>query len=94
LSFVPDFLPIEMQGMSVITAICLCFLVVGEMILFKWMYDMYTKHDTAIEDIKMDLNDMKVDVAETKVMVKSIGKSLDNISNTNRQVIDILLKKQ
>jgi hypothetical protein len=70
MSLMPDFIPIEMEGMSVITALCLFFIVVGEIILFKQVFCMCSEHDKTIENVKSDLIEMKIDVAETNISVK------------------------
>ena len=93
MSLMPDFIPIEMEGMSVITALCLFFIVIGEIVLFKWVFHMCHEHDITIEKVKADLTEMKVDVAETNVSVKGIEKSLVDITKSSRHVADMLMKR-
>lgn len=93
MSFVPDFIPIEMEGMSVITALCLFFIVVGEIILFKQVFCMCHEHDVTIENVKSDLTIMKIDVAETNVSVKGIERSLAEITKSNQRVFEMMVKK-
>lgn len=92
MSLMPDFIPIEMEGMSVITALCLFFIVVGEIILFKQVFLMCREHDMTIENVKSDLIEMKIDVAETNISVKGIEKTLVDITKSNRRVAEILMK--
>ena len=89
----PDFIPLSNDGMSVITAICLFFLTSGFLFLLKQIIRKTNDHDKIIEGIKMDLTEMKIDIAETSVIVKGIDRSLSEISNANKQITQILLRK-
>ena len=89
----PNFIPIEMAGMSVITAICIFFIMAGAVIVYKMIMKKFEIHDLIINRIETDLNTMKVDVAETKVVVQGIKESLSSIAETNMEVMKILAKK-
>lgn len=93
MSLFPEFLPIINEGMSVITAICLFFLSSGMIVMFTFLFSRCKSHDEVLTDIWEDLTIMKVDIAETTVVVERIESSLSELGTANKEIIKILLKK-
>ena len=58
---------------------------------FKWLYDRSIVQDKKIETVNKNLNNMKVDIAETKVIVQSIKESMSDLAGANQQIIQTLL---
>ena len=84
---IPDFIPINMTGMSIFSAIFFIIIGVG----FKWLYDRSIIQDNKIETINKNLNNMNVDIAETKVIVQSIKESMGDLAGANQRIIQTLL---
>lgn len=84
---IPDFIPINMTGMSIFSAIFFIIIGVG----FKWLYDRSIIQDKKIETVNKNLNNMKVDIAETKVIVQSIKESMGDLAGANQRIIQTLL---
>ena len=99
--------PIEYEGMSIITALVLFFMGVGFMAVLKWIRERLAvqdekleEHDKFVDDIRSEFADNRVQCAEmkgsikqTQMVVDRIDRSLENIAKTNTKVIESYLKR-
>lgn len=87
MSLLPDFMPIQNDGMSVITAIVLFFLISGGIYLAREFSKSLNKHDDSINDLKVDIAEMKGDVKETRSGMNRVEKSISEMQKTYQAVL-------
>lgn len=80
---------VEMQGMSIVTATWLMFIVAGGAALIYWILREFSsvwkridKHGDSITEIRQDLSTMRENVAVTRNVVERIEKIVDNNKQT------------
>ena len=90
----PDFMPIENDGMSVITAIVLFFLIVGGLYFIKEFSKSgreqdknLNEHRGLINELKVDIAEMKGDVKETRSVMKRIETGISEMQKTYQAVL-------
>lgn len=83
-----DFIPVEMTGMSVVTAICLSFLITGFGIYMSWDKREHTRIHKYAQDGFVDINDkagalfskhdaMNRDLSDIKTHIAGMHEALD-----------------
>ena len=94
-----DFMPIEPNGMSVITALVLFFVVVGGLYFIRDFKTCDTKqekrlekHEEIINDLKVDIADIKGDTKELRTGVGKIENSLTDMLKMNQEEISDIRK--
>ena len=90
----PDFVPIEMSGMSVITAMALFTLISGGVFVYRTVSAKLSDHDKMIDNIKTDLNKINISLAEIKVIVHSMDDNMSNMANINKEAMKLLLERK
>lgn len=102
-----EFIPVEKEGMSVITALIFFFASLGALALINWVKDrlnthdeILEKHDKTFEQVKDELiknriqyTKMEGTIEKTQIIVDRIDKSLSDIARTNTKVIENYLSK-
>ena len=95
----PDFVPIENAGMSVITAIVLFFLITGGIYFVKEFSKngrerdkRLNNHSDIITEIKIDIADMKGDVKETRSVMDRFESSITDMLKANQSEISEMRK--
>ena len=103
-----NIVPVEYEGMSVITMIVFFFVGVGTMAILKWTRERFEtqddrleEHDKFVRDIRGAFADNRVQCAEmkgsiekTQTIVDRIDHSLSDIVKTNNQVLGSYLRRQ
>ena len=80
---IPDFIPIEITSMSVFSAMCFC----GVGIMLGWIFRKTQTQDEKIYTIESNLNDIRVDIAETKAIVQGISNQMSDFASINKIII-------
>ena len=102
-----NIVPIEYEGMSIITVLVLFFMGVGFMAVLNWIRERFAvqderleEHDRFVNDIRGEFADNRVQCAEmkgtikqTQTIVNRIDRSLERITETNTKVIESYLKR-
>ncbi len=102
-----EFIPIENEGMSVVSALVLFFSGIGSWVIMKWIIEKFNYHDKVLtahekmfDEVTRELNnskiqftEMKGDIKQTRMIVDRIDKSLSDIAKTNTKVIESFLRK-
>ena len=86
---IPDFIPIDITPMSVFSAIGFT----AGILVCKFLHKKYTDQDKRIDSVETNLNNMRIDIAETKVIVQGIQNTMSTLQNTNMQIIKTLIEK-
>ena len=86
---IPDFIPIEVSPMSVFSAIGILIGLYG----IKLLHKKWTDQDKRIDSVENNLNSMRIDTAETKVIVLGIQSNMSTLQNTNMEVIKTLIAR-
>ena len=87
MALLPDFIPIENDGMSVITAIVLFFLITGGVYLAREFAKSLNRHDKSITNLKVDIAEMKGDVKETRSIMTRIESGITEMQKTYQAVL-------
>ena len=95
----PDFMPIENDGMSVITGIVLFFLIIGGTYFTNSFSKCNSRQDKTIEnhtesinEIKVNLATMKGDVHETKTVMDRMESGIVDMLKANQSEISEMRK--
>jgi len=93
-----NFIPIENEGMSVITLLVLAFAGMGSLAILRWLIQRLDDHDTSFKAVAIELSngrvqfaELKGSIRETKMIVDRIDASLSDIARTNTKVIESYL---
>lgn len=78
-----DIIPIEVTSMSIFSAMCFC----GVGIMLRWMYKKSQIQDDKIDTIESNLNNIRVDIAETKAIVQGISNQMSDFASINKMII-------
>lgn len=78
-----DIIPIEITSMSIFSAMCFC----GVGIMLRWMYKKSQIQDDKIDTIESNLNNIRVDIAETKAIVQGISNQMSDFASINKMII-------
>lgn len=104
---IPQFIPIESDGMSVITGIVLSFGAIGATAVLKWVTNKFQEqdekikdvdirvdhHDQCVDDLRVELADGRVQFAEVKGTMDKIQSVVDRIEFQMTEVRQMLLKR-
>lgn len=102
-----EFVPIENEGMSVISATVFFFSGVIAILILNWTINKFkeqdnriAKHDNCVDELRNDLADGRVQfekvkgsIEQTQIVVDRIDQSLSDIARTNTKVIESYLRK-
>lgn len=86
---IPDFIPIEVSPMSAFSAIGFMIGLYG----IKLLHKKWTDQDKRIDSVENNLNSMRIDIAETKVIVQGIQSTMSTLEKTNMQIIKTLIER-
>lgn len=86
---IPNFIPIEISPMSAFSAIGFILGLCG----IKFLHKKWTDQDKRIDSVESNLNSMRIDIAETKVIVKGIQSTMSTLEKTNMQIIKTLIER-
>lgn len=86
---IPDFIPIHVSPMSVFSAIGFMIGMYG----LKLLHDKWTAQDKRIDSVENNLNSMRIDIAETNVIVKGIQNTMSTLEITNMEIIKTLIER-
>jgi len=89
-----DFAPLEYQGMSIITAICMAFMVAAGLYINTAIQKRLDYNKMMIEKLEQDLTSIKINVAETNAIIKGLKNSLSEIAKTNQEVLKMLFRQE
>jgi septal ring factor EnvC (AmiA/AmiB activator) len=103
-----EVIPIEEEGISVITCIIFFFAGVSSIAVLKWIISRLDKHDERLDchekvfdevrhdfaDGRVQFTEIKGSVKQTQTIVDRIDKSLSDIAKTNTKVIESYLRKE
>lgn len=78
-----DIIPIEITSMSIFSAICFG----GVVIMLRFMYKKSQMQDKKIEIIESNLNNIRIDIAETKAIVQGISNQMSDFASINKMLI-------
>ena len=99
MALLPDFMPIENDGMSVITAIVLFFLIIGAVYFVKEFSKIgraqdnrLNEHSGLINEIKIDIADMRGDVKETRSGMNRMESNVTEMLKANQVEISDMRK--
>lgn len=96
----PEFIPIEYEGMSVITGIILSFAAVGVIAILKWVTDKFQEqdakikdvdvrvdhHDTCVDEIRKEMSDGRVQSAEIKGTIQETKTVVERIDGSITEI--------
>lgn len=100
-----DIVPLENEGMSVITAIFFLFAGAGIAVLVKYLTSRLddqdiriNNHDSCVDELRGELAagrvqfaEVKGTISQTQIVVDRIDSSLSDIAKTNARVIEVFL---
>ena len=86
---IPDFIPIHVSPMSVFSAIGFCIGLYG----LKLLHEKWTDQDKRIDTVENNINSMRIDIAETNIIVKGIQSTMSRFEKTNMEIIKTLIER-
>ena len=75
--------------MSVFSAIGFIIGVYG----LKLLHEKWSAQDKRIDSVENNLNSMRIDIAETNVIVKGIQSTMSTLEKTNMEIIKTLIER-